>query len=390
MRRHAWTLAAGILWAGSTVAAPAPPPSVREIFREIARASGINNPNRVAQYQAEFERILEAAADRAGDTDSEMRKARQALDVLYGRMLRSYRESADGVDEVLDEGSYNCVSGTLLAGAAARALGLDARVLVAPHHLMLLLRLDGRDRVVDLTRKERPRLMGPVATMTLGSGQLSAGSGQGWGRFAEVDLEGGLAFLWKNRAERALDRDDGLDAARSFEEAWRRHPPLAQGWEGMAASLARAFRIEYEARRFRSAHTVASIDLMIYPGRTTATDRLEAAALKEIEILCDSDAPQDAEELLERSVGLIASESDKHRMEAASCPVIARAAVRLGDWPRAYRAAERFRHAERDDLEAERLQAWVDRRYRTFQGELGAGFCPAASSQTEQGWLDFR
>lgn len=346
-------------------AASTEPPAraVHGLFEDIARASGIDDPEARSRHESDFDRLADAVRARVRGIDSERRRARRAMQYLYFHVFRAYRADADGIHDVLDRGEYNCVSGTLVAGLVARSIGLEARVLAGPRHLVLRLRVDGRSRDVDTTADRLPTYFG-VPPASLPEDDSRMWLGRAIPRVREVSLEEAVSFLWYNRAQRALDRGRGLESARAFHEAWTLNPDPSDDPESLAGALARAFRLEYETGAFAAALDVAAIDLSIFPGRTTATDRLQAAALKRIEALAESGDPGSAEDVLDDSLALVSPGSDRARLERAVCPIVVRTSVRLGDWERARRMASRFAQAEPDLVEGERLVAWVVERQR--------------------------
>jgi len=340
----------------------------------MALASGIEEPAELARLRAEFETLSAEVREHVRGSRSERARARRMMETLYARVFRDYREDADGIQDVLDRGEYNCVSGTLLSGLVARSLGLDAHVLATPRHLVLRLRLDGRARDVDTTSRRGPSVFG-VPPVTSPQTDSRMWLGREIPHVRELDLEEAVAFVWHNRGQRALDQGKGLEAARSFREAWRIHAGLSDDSEGLASAMARAFRIEYEARAFDAALDVASIDLSIFPGRTTSSDRLQAATLKRIEALSDAGDPESAEEVLNASLELLGIPADRARLERAGSPIVARAAVRLRDWARAHRLAQRYALAEPDPAEGDRFLGWVERRHHDADGVPETGFC---------------
>ena len=67
MRSTRWAIGAVVvcLLSGPALAGTDPAGSARELFREMARASGVGNPDRVARYEEAFDRVLERAVPRA-------------------------------------------------------------------------------------------------------------------------------------------------------------------------------------------------------------------------------------------------------------------------------------------------------------------------------------
>jgi hypothetical protein len=102
--------------------------------------------------------------------------------------------------------------------------------------------------------------------------------------------------------------------------------------------------------------------MRIFPGQTTARDRLLAAALKRIEAASEADAVERAEAMLNETAFAAGDLLDVRRLQRGACPVIMAAAVRLGDWDRAERMVRQFQDSEPDRAESRRLARWVARR----------------------------
>ena len=180
-------------------------------------------------------------------------------------------------------------------------------------------------------------------------------------------LERAVGFLWHNTGRRALERGEALRAAESFLEESKLEPLEASRTETVGMFLARAFRLDYEAGNFGEAYRIAEIGMEIFPGQTTARDRMLAATLKRIEGACEAGQADAAEEILNQAAASVKSPVDIRRLERGSCPTIAAAAVRAEDWERAGRMALRFNAAELDGVESRRLSRWVARRQREAQ-----------------------
>jgi tetratricopeptide (TPR) repeat protein len=360
--------------------APAPafaPLADSQLLGTILRASGVEFPAEVARYEASLRRALSEVARDVGHPRSEYRRARRLHEALHRRFLKRYDDAADGIDAILDRGEFNCLSASLFYGLAARVLGLDVQVMEIPRHVFVRFRLESGDVDVETTstegfdlRRKLDRFLRFVrAYKYVSAGENATRSAPGI--FANVNeeavplsLEGAVAFLWHNIGERALNRGDALRAATSFLQEARVRPEAADRSETLAASLARAFRIEYEAGRFDAAYRIAAIDLEISPDRTSSRDRLLAATLKWIERECDAGRVDEAEKVLDIASATLSVPTDLARLERGASPLIVEAAVRVGDWMRAERISARFATAQPDRVEVARLSRWVDRRRR--------------------------
>ena len=340
------------------------------LLKEVLRASGIVETDRLVAYERSFEAMAVDLQARIGSTQNPYRLARKLHDSLHAKVLRHYDAAADGMDAVLDRGDFNCLSASLLYGILGRAVGLDVKVVEIPRHVYVQLWVDGRKVIVETTSRKgfdrRPALETSASSAGMGYG-MNAAAAVPAGSYDlgadAVDLEHAVGFLWHNAGRRALERGETLVAARSFLEESKLRPLEEGRSETLAALLARAFRMEYEIGNFEKAYRVAEIGLRIFPGQTTARDRLLAAALKRIEAASDADAVEGAEAMLSETAFAAAGDLlDVRRLRRGACPIIMAAAVRLGDWERAERMLRQFQESEPDMAESRRLARWVARR----------------------------
>ena len=368
--------------------------SVRQLLEEALRASGVSNQEEVGRYVALFRMKVEDILQRAARPRSPYRRAQRLHAALHDKIFLRYSAAATGIDSVLDSEEYNCVSATLLWGIAARLLGLEARVVEGPRHVFLRLGTGKRNVDIEstsadgfdlrrnpirfrrfilaykLAAPEDPPSADPGRTPEKrseheaegASRELYAALQEAPGEGAAVSLEQGVAFLWHNTAERHLDQGEPLQSARDFREVFRLYPDLARRSDALAGSLARAFRIEYEAGRFETAYQIAAIELEIFGQKTSTRDRFLAVASKRIEGACEAGRAAEAQEILDSSRALLSAPSDGTRLERQNAPRIAAAAVTTGDWRRAREMAERFASVEADIVEGARFIEWVESR----------------------------
>jgi hypothetical protein len=369
------------------------------LFRETLRASGVTDPVRVLNYEASFLDLLSSVGREIGFTRSEYRRARKLHLAMHEKVLRRYVSTADGLDAVLDRGEFNCLSASLLYGMVARSFGLEVQVVEIPRHVYVRLFVDQRRIEVESTSRTgfdlRPKLdLSPVSPSDPGYGSNASAPGAPPPLIASlpegVDLERAVGFLWHNRGRRALEEGEAVRAARSFLEESRLEPTEASHQDTLGMFLARAFRMAYEAGNFRDAYLIAEIGIQIFPGQTTARDRLLAASLKRIEATCESGSLSEAEEILNLTGSAVGNAVDTRRLERGACPLLAAAAVRAEDWDLASRMARRFAIAEPDRFESSRLSQWVARRERESLSGSGTNACiEPASPFVEAGVSEF-
>jgi hypothetical protein len=357
------------------------------LFGEALRAAGIERGELRFRYEDSFRSAVGRLQEETGRPKSAYRLAQRLYDLVRRMHLRTYEPAADGLDAVLDRGAYNCLSASLFYGIAARAFGLEARIVEVPRHVFIRLEIDGRDVDVEMTSPRgfdfRPRLdrvrRWPESSVYGSAGDAGFPEGTAALPVSEatrehvVDLELGVAFVWHNAGRRALEQGESVTGALRFLEESRLQPDLVARSEYVASALARAFRQEYELGNFDAAYRVAEVELQIFSERTSARDRLLAAALKRIEAAAEAGDPARAEAILDEAAAALGSRSDLARLERGTCPLLAAAAVRGSDWDRAVRLAERFARARPDPVEAARLMAWIE--FRRGETETPGGAC---------------
>lgn len=368
------------------VAAPAPvPPDVSDILlHDLIRASGIEDPREMEAAVDRLRRVEQAVRDEIGSSRDPIRVARNIHRELHDRLLLRYRASADGLDGVLQRGEYNCVSAVLLYAWLAHGLGIEAQVVESPGHLFLRIPTGADPVDIETTsprgfdlrhRYRRFRKFALAYKYATAEDFDSRGAASLYDEYlgvaSVVEPRAAVGYLWRNRAVRALEVGDNVAAARFFHEAHRTHPTAVEGDPDVRSALARSFLVEYDVGRFESALAIARYELAIFPGRTSATDRLQAAGRKWVEQAIDLDDPAEAARRLDRIVVDARVDRARRRLERDLYPVVAVAAARAGDWVLAERAVERFRDAEPDRIEVGRLESWVrSRRSAVFASDF--------------------
>ncbi len=341
----------------------------RPILKSILEASDLNEGERRI-LEARFDTLAQDVAGRFGAIRSPERRARRLHRWLHERVFEHYRADADGIDDAIVRGDFNCVSSVLVEGLLDRAVGLTPTIIAEPHHLLLRLTLPTRTVEIETTSKigfdtlgrasagtrlllaDRDYEAGPDAAR--GDPELRQGSAD---RRPEVPFAQGAAFVWHNAAERALARGEGRAAAEHLLAGETLYPGVAGCGESLQTELGRAFRLEYDAARFDDAYVTAAIGVRLGPSVVSARDRLIAAAAQRVERLVDAGDVGQAEDVLVELRGMLGDESN--RFERHVLPMIVAASVRVGDWERAACLSDRYGDVELDAVEARRLQTWV-------------------------------
>ncbi len=338
--------------------------SETELIRESLVASGMEpGSEQLEAGSLAIRRALKAVVWRVGKGKPSYRRAYKLHRVLHRRYLRTYNIGVDDLSRVATDGTFNCLSGVLFTGLAARRLGFETRVIEVPGHLLLELDVRGGPVLVETTSRlgfdvqpSRPVSYGN--TRSYGRAWLVMPPENSW----PVPLDAAIGFAWLNRAWRTFEAGGTVEAVRFVERAAAHVPGLAERVEAAPRLLARAFAREYEVGRFDTAYRIAKLEESLNPGRVSAQDRLLAGAQKRIEQLCAADRPADAAH--------VRAELDDFDFEPVAfalfdrtvAAVIVSAAVRVEDWALAESFVDRYVASEPDPVEAERFRIWVESR----------------------------
>lgn len=372
--------------------------SVAGLIERSVRASGVEDRAEIARDVCAFQTRLLELERRVGHPRSIYRRGRRLHDALHDHVFLRYNPQADGIGAILDHGEFNCVSATIFWGIAARAFGLDVKILESPRHIFLRLPIEYRDVDIECTARDGydiRRDLESFRRFAIAYKYATPEEMERRGPYAmfeefhgiaePVSLEQAEAFIWHNTAERALARGEPLKAAEATVEEYHHYPELVTRSEGTSSALAGAFRFEYEDGRFDTAWRIASMEREIFPTRTTTRDRLLAAATKRIERATESGDPTTAETILDETEALLIVPGDTQRLERENCPHIVAAAVRGADWERARRMVARFAKSEPDEVESERLLAWVESRENGEALSGGGDLCMEGPHRTGAG-----
>jgi hypothetical protein len=343
--------------------------AVHPILSSVLDATSAGATERRA-VEARFDALARDLAARVGAVRSPQRRARRLHLFLHDRVFLRYEDDADGVEDVLARGNFNCVSATLVEGMLASAIGLKPTIVAGPRHIRLRMTLPARVVDIETTARDGFDVRGSTeasARFLLADGlaEPEAYADRGGRELADHDehsrlavtLADGAAFVWHNAAERALARGDGRAAALSLLAGETLYPGVAAGRDSLQTELGRAFRQDYDAGRFDDAYRTAAIGVSLGPTVVSAHDRLIAAAVQRVEGLLDHGDVGQAEDILVDLRRML--ENGASRFERHMLPLIVAAAVRIGDWERAECLSDRFGAVELDAVEARRLRSWV-------------------------------
>ena len=129
----------------AVLAAPAAesaePLSNRVLVEQILAASRIDDPAERTRLSAAFESKITALGEEFGKGRPSYRKARRIHRSLHRRYFRHYVETADGLQEILDHGRFNCLSASLFYALVTRAAGFPTQVVETPGHVFVRLHI---------------------------------------------------------------------------------------------------------------------------------------------------------------------------------------------------------------------------------------------------------
>lgn len=372
-------LAAVVLGAAVQGKAAASPPAtsadlaaIRPIVDDALDASQLTGASRDV-VRDRFDALAAEVTRRFGRYRSEARRGRRLHDYLHAHVFRLYRQEADGLDAVLERGEFNCVSAAVLEGLLDRALGLAPKIVPGDHHVFLRLELPGRSIDVEPTAPEGFDVHGDevrvraflLAYKLATADEIAARGARALldaheGYSAPVDLHAAPAFVWYNEAERALERGEGLRAARTLFQGCLRHPGVAARPAAVEAIFSRAFRQDYDGHRFEDAYETAVLGVTLEPENASAVNRLVAAGAELVEAAAERGDTERGGSLVQDVIRRIGGEG--RRFERSVLPTLIAAAVRTGAWDRADCLADAYAEVEPDPVEAERVAAWVGAR----------------------------
>jgi hypothetical protein len=317
------------------------------VLRQALVASGVVDEEGIQRSIALFDAKIGPIIEGVTPIRSEERRARLLYYRIGRAVLRKYVLDSGGIDDLLANGEFNCVSASLIYGLAARAAGLDAAIVESPRHVFVRLTLPkksidvecaspgGFDSGAHLDRFRRMIVLYKLATAEEVAGRgIEEVRERYFSRQEPVGLETGVAFVWHNRVERLLASGDGLGAALAMQEEARLHPDLIYRSDSNAVSIAQAYRLEYDRGAFENAFRVAAIDLALFPGRISAGDRLLAAAAKRVEEECDEGTPDRARGVISDLRRHLTETRDLERFEKGVEPLISEASLRPRPAPR--------------------------------------------------------
>jgi len=125
-------------------------------WRDLAEVSlwasavnaGAGSEEKAAAY---MDQIESAAAELAAADLPQEELAEYVLDFLHSRFLKSYSEHQTRIDELIESGSYNCVSSAVLYMILGLAVGLDVEGVVTKTHAFAIVKMGTEQLDVETT-----------------------------------------------------------------------------------------------------------------------------------------------------------------------------------------------------------------------------------------------
>ncbi len=115
-------------------------------------ASGVRDAAELADYTERYTTWFNAVRPIVQKEGSEQRRAEALFEFMHRRILRGvYNARATEVTHPLDDGTYNCVSATVLYTALALDCGLNVRAVERPRHAMCILEASGEKLDIETT-----------------------------------------------------------------------------------------------------------------------------------------------------------------------------------------------------------------------------------------------
>lgn len=126
------------------------PVSGEVLLRAALRASGVNDPARLAQLEKRARTAYEALAKKLPKEDRTA-IGKKLLESMHGAVLRGYEAHQSAVDVLLETGVFNCVSSAILFNVFARWAGFDTGGLEWESHASAYVVVAGRRVTVETT-----------------------------------------------------------------------------------------------------------------------------------------------------------------------------------------------------------------------------------------------
>ena len=348
-------------------------PEGKHLLRELLSAGDYNSETDLDRAALFIEEEMESLLGKVTKGSASPKKARRLHRLLHKKWLLNYDSEADGLEQAVREGTFNCLSGTLLYALAAHELGFDVRIVESPGHLFLELHTSRRKIFIESTVSycfdvPLQRIVGSNSTEDvsrwLRQEPLGVRPAEDHAGIWRMDLDEAIGFAWLNRAWSLLEQNDTKGSALAVQKAYRYLPDFTPVSKGVDRLLTKAFHKAYERGSFEDAFIAAQMAHKLYPQSTSVRDRLFASAAKLIfKHLARGNHKAALEQFswvqeatkAEAPIGLSA-------FERSMIPELIRSLVLKAEFIEAYQLFEHYKAVELDPFEVNRLKVWLDQR----------------------------
>jgi len=265
------------------------------LLRAALIAGGIDNSNRLADYEARFARWSELAAVEALAQADAVEQARVLYERLHAQLLSGdYEKNCSDPAETLDRGAYNCLSATILYQAAARRIGLRVSAIESPAHVFCALRSSSGSIDIQTTS---PRWFEYLKQPGYRPDDLSfvpgaAGSSSGPRR--EITDAALIAMVFYNRGVDLLAQQRFAEALAANEHALRLDPASTTARGNLLASLNNWSVALADQRRYAQARTLLLCGLALEPTHASLLENDLYVHGQWIDALCESHRYEEA------------------------------------------------------------------------------------------------
>jgi len=123
------------------------------LARAALIASGVP-ANRLATYERKLKTVLDGIVAKVKSVPGTAARAEAALVELHtSGVFKHYEEDATTLMDVLDEGTFNCVSSAVLYLLLLKDLGIQANGVDTPDHAFVIVDIDGRKIDIETTNR---------------------------------------------------------------------------------------------------------------------------------------------------------------------------------------------------------------------------------------------
>jgi len=110
-----------------------------DLLQAALVASGIRDVSTVRRLHGDLEKRLESITVQVANIADDKERGERLLVLLHERLLRQYDKDASTIIDVLEQGRFNCVSATIFYNVLAGRVGLVAKAVIVPSHVLTLL-----------------------------------------------------------------------------------------------------------------------------------------------------------------------------------------------------------------------------------------------------------